>query len=61
MRFTTIGFLYFITGLLALFGVVGGFETNDNLTVFQLIQLFVVALVGVASMMVGVSYLKDAE
>lgn len=61
MRFTTIGFLYFITGLLALFGVVGGFETSDSLTVLEVIQLFVVALVGVASMMVGVSYLKDAE
>lgn len=61
MKFTLIGFLYFITGLLALFGVVGGFETSESLTVLEVIQLFVVALVGVASMMVGVSYLKDAE
>lgn len=46
----------FILGLLITFGAVGGVETSvDNL---QLIQCGIIALVGLALMMVGTSVIK---
>lgn len=54
----TKGFLFFFTGLVALMGVVGGIEQTVDLSFFQGLQLFAVALMGAASMQLGVSYLK---
>lgn len=54
----TKGFLFFFTGLVALMGVVGGIEQTVDITFFQCLQLFAVALMGFASMQLGVSYLK---
>jgi hypothetical protein len=57
----TKGFLFFTIGFLALFGVVGGIEQTVDIGLFDAIQLFAVAMVGIASMIIGVSYLKDRE
>lgn len=55
----TKGFLFFTIGLLAMLGVVGGIEQTVDISLFQAIQLFAVALVGFGSMLVGISYFKD--
>jgi hypothetical protein len=57
----TKGFLFFTIGFLALFGVVGGIKQTVDIGLFDAIQLFAVAMVGIASMIIGVSYLKDRE
>ena len=54
----TKGFLFFALGLVALLGVVGGIEQTVDISLFQAIQLFAVALVGFGCMSIGVSYLK---
>lgn len=54
----TKGFLFFFTGLVALMGVVGGIEQTVDISLFQATQLFAVAMVGLASMILGVSYLQ---
>ena len=54
----TKGFLFFFTGLVALMGVAGGIEQTVDISVFQAMQLFAVAMVGLASMILGVSYLQ---
>jgi hypothetical protein len=55
------GFLFFITGIIALMSVVGGIDTNPDLSIFQMIQLFAVSLVGFGCMALGVSFMKDTE
>ena len=55
------GFLFFFIGIVALMGVVGGVEQTIDIGLFDAIQLFAVAMVGIASMIIGVSYLKDRE
>ena len=57
----TKGFLFFGIGLLALFGVVGGIEQTVDISFYEALQLFAVALLGIVSMMVGVSYMKERE
>jgi len=52
------GFLFFATGLFILLGVVGGIEQTVDISLFQAIQLFVVALLGFSCMLLGVSFLK---
>jgi hypothetical protein len=42
-------------------GVVGGVEQTVDIGLFDAIQLFSVAMVGICSMIIGVSYLKDRE
>jgi hypothetical protein len=54
----TKGFLFLALGLVALLGVVGGIEQTVDISLFQAMQLFAVAMVGFASMILGVSYLK---
>jgi hypothetical protein len=60
-KFNFMGFLFFITGIIALMSVVGGIDTNPDLSVFQMIQLFAVSLVGFGCMVLGVSFMKDKE
>ena len=55
------GFLFFFIGIVALMGVVGGVEQTIDIGLFDAIQLFSVAMVGICSMIIGVSYLKDRE
>ena len=57
----TKGFLFFFMGLVALLGVVGGIEQTVDIGLFDAIQLFAVAMVGICSMIIGVSFLKDRE
>lgn len=57
----TKGFLFFFIGIVALMGVVGGIEQTVDIGLFESIQLFAVAMVGICSMIIGVSYLKDRE
>jgi hypothetical protein len=57
----TKGFLFFFIGIVALMGVVGGIEQTVDIGLFDAIQLFAVAMVGICSMIIGVSYLKDRE
>ena len=60
-KFNFMGFLFFITGIIALMSVVGGIDTNPDLSVFQMIQLLAVSLVGFGCMVLGVSFMKDKE
>ena len=60
-KFNFMGFLFFITGIIALMSVVGGIDTNPDLSIFQMIQLFAVSLVGFGCMALGVSFMKDNE
>jgi len=60
-KFNFMGFLFFITGIIALMSVVGGIDTNPDLSIFQMIQLFAVSLVGFGCMSLGVSFMKDKE
>jgi hypothetical protein len=57
----TKGFLFFFMGLVALLGVVGGIEQTVDIGLFESIQLFAVAMVGICCMIIGVSFLKDRE
>ena len=60
-KFNFMGFLFFITGIIALMSVVGGIDTNPDLSIFQMIQLLAVSLVGFGCMSLGVSFMKDKE
>jgi hypothetical protein len=60
-KFNFMGFLFFITGIVALMAAVGGFETNPDLTFFQLLQLAAVVAVGFGSMALGVSFMKEGD
>jgi len=51
------GFLFYLFGLVVAMGAVGGIEHSVSNT--QLAQASIIALVGCALMLVGVSYVKE--
>ena len=53
------GFFFLITGLLMLMGTMGGVEASPDLVTWDGVYLFVFALVGLAMMMTGVSYVAE--
>ena len=53
------GMMWFMIGLILAMGGVGGVETS--LSNWALFQSTVIAIVGLAFMAVGVSYVNDAE
>ena len=55
------GSMFFMLGLVCLMGVVGGVEDTIVLSMYDVIQLTAVTLVGFACMAIGVSYMNEGE
>jgi hypothetical protein len=55
------GFMFFMLGLVCLMGVAGGVENTIELSFYEILQLIAVSMCGISCMMIGVSYLNEAE